>query len=148
MRRYALLLAVVSACSGSPTAPGDSFREIGSGTFSGFTEQQVVAVRDEATWVKVREQLVFGSGAAPPIDFAADTLVLVALGQRPTGGYTVRVESVARRGGVLEISAVEQAPGGSCVTIQALTQPFQVIAVTRTDQSVNAAWSRITRNCT
>jgi hypothetical protein len=142
------LAVLLPACHRSPTAPANSFRQIGSGAISELTTQQVLAVPDEATWAKVRERLVFASNDQPqPVDFAAERVVVVALGQRPTGGYSVRVESVAERGGVLEISAVEEAPGPSCLTTQALTQPFVVIAVARGNQGVSAAWSKTTRNC-
>lgn len=146
--RYLMILLTVAACSDSPTAPDTvTFREIGSGVFSQFSGTQVVVARDAQTWADVRTRLTFTGSVTPTVDFTKEMVSIVTLGQRPTGGFQVRVSAVTKRGNAIEIVAVEEAPGPTCATTQVITQPFTVIAMTRSDAGVDAAWSKATRNC-
>src|SRR6266480_2833169 len=59
--------------------------------------------------------------------FAPEQVVLVALGQRRTGGYDIRIDSVVQfqRASVAYVTAT--APGQNCVTTSALSQPVDLI---------------------
>ncbi|HSL24046.1 MAG TPA: protease complex subunit PrcB family protein [Vicinamibacterales bacterium] len=136
-----LAFALTFAACSVVTAPAVPFRHIGSGAFSAFSEQQVVVVRSAAEWETAQRQLGFGLHDAPrAIDFASEAAVIVALGTRPTSGYTVQVDEVRRRNGRYEVIAVELTPG-SCATAQVLTTPFEVIAIPRDADRVDVSWS-------
>src|SRR3989442_9299585 len=65
--------------------------------------------------------------AVPAVDFRTERVVLVALGQRSTGGYDIRIDSVVQfqRGSVTYVTATS--PGQKCGTTSALSQPVDVI---------------------
>ena len=70
-----------------------SFRIIaGTGESSGLTEPGLHVLRDrgdfERLWSVVQSQHS-ASLAAPHVDWSQETVVVVALGTRPTGGYTI-----------------------------------------------------------
>ncbi|MEQ9544625.1 MAG: protease complex subunit PrcB family protein [Marinobacter sp.] len=71
------------------------------------------------------------------VDFEREHLVLVGLGQKPTGGYGVTLESSAITEGVLELSVNVRQPSADTMVTQALTTPCAVIAVT------SQAWDRL-----
>jgi hypothetical protein len=65
----------------------------------------------------------------PQVDFANDVVVLVAAGQRSSGGHEITVRRAALANGRLLLEVVETKPGPNCMTTLALTQPVEVVAV-------------------
>jgi len=80
--------------------------------------------------------------------FPEDAVLLAAIDAN-TGGFRVVFDSVyvMPSGGVAAVYTVEQ-PGADCMVTQALTQPFQVIAVPRlSDDAVRFIQRRVTYSC-
>lgn len=71
------------------------------------------------------------------VDFEREHLVLVGLGQKPTGGYGVTLDSSTITDGVLELAVNVRQPAAGTMVTQALTTPCAVIAVTPD------AWNRL-----
>lgn len=71
------------------------------------------------------------------VDFEREHLVLVGLGQKPTGGYGVTLDSSAINDDVLELAVNVRQPSAGVMVTQALTTPCAVIAVTPD------AWDRL-----
>ncbi len=67
--------------------------------------------------------------AAPEIDFATETVVAVLMGERPTAGYSVRVDSVLVEGELITVrlDVVRPAPGD--IVAQVLTSPYLLFAL-------------------
>jgi hypothetical protein len=85
---------------------------------------------------------------SPPIvDFSTEIVVLIDLGGRPTGGYSVDVVRATATGQNLKIDWVETRPGANCVVTTALTRPFVFAAVSRRDGTVTFSGSVRTVNC-
>jgi hypothetical protein len=65
----------------------------------------------------------------PEVDFDEETVIVLLLGERPTGGYAVRIDEVIeRRTEVVVVVAVERPEPGEMVT-QALTAPYLVATI-------------------
>lgn len=108
---------------------------------SEFEAPAELVIRDRAAWESAwgrvnRAVTIDGPAAAPAVDFGASTVVLVALGQRGTGGYEVRVDDVVRGGGRTVVRYTVSEPGAGCMTTQALTAPVDVVRVPRIDGTV------------
>jgi len=67
------------------------------------------------------------------LDFGENDLVIVALGEQPTGGYSVTIESIQLAGGELAVTGKATAPGPDAVTTQALTYPYCAVSIPNTD---------------
>ncbi|MGV3708599.1 MAG: protease complex subunit PrcB family protein [Gemmatimonas sp.] len=65
---------------------------------------------------------------APTVDFAKTSLVLLALGDRNTGGYSVKTDSVSEQAGNVTVHFTVTSPGSDCMSAQMLTAPVQVIS--------------------
>lgn len=63
------------------------------------------------------------------VDFEREHLVLVSLGQKPTGGYGVTLDQSAIREGTLELTVNVRQPAADAIVAQVLTTPCAVIAV-------------------
>jgi PrcB C-terminal len=98
--------------------------------YSGLADPARLVISDAATWAVIWAQLNAGlqpRPSLPAVDFRTQQVLLVALGQRTTGGYDIRVDSVVlfALGSVAYVSAT--APGRNCLTTQALTQTVDLV---------------------
>ena len=78
--------------------------------------------------------------AVPEVDFDREAVIAVFLGERPTGGYGLRIDRVDLEGNDLFVDLVEVTPAAGSVTTQALTSPWLMIRVLR--GGIDVAWFR------
>jgi len=154
----AVLIAMAAACGGrDPQIPADAqemgLAPVGSAqqqSWSGFTERTRLVIRDQEAWGSAWST-VMGPSASPigppQVDFQSEMVVLAAMGQRNTGGYTIEIREAAANAEALYVSVVETSPGSGCVTTDALTQPVVMARVARHDGEVRFINNEVTRNC-
>jgi hypothetical protein len=102
--------------------------------YSGLKAAERLVIRDEATWRATWAAIGRNSTPVPPppaIDFEREMLVVAALGERSTGGYNIIVESASATGEALTVRIHSTAPGSSCLTTQAQTQPVDIARLPR-----------------
>ena len=88
------------------------------------------------------------SGEAPEIDFERHTLLAVASGARPSGGYSVAVQSVWEAESHVEVVALELRPFGRKCTVTAIvTYPVAFALIPRTNKSVRFTIKRADSMC-
>jgi hypothetical protein len=116
-----------------PAPASASFTRILTQRTSGFDEPAELVIRDraalESAWSRVFNQVV---GDPPPaVDFARETVILVATGGASSGGHSVQVDAIDRSGdgAVVHYTATSPAPG--CMTTQSLTSPVDVVRTSR-----------------
>jgi hypothetical protein len=63
-------------------------------------------------------------------------VVVAALGQRNSGGYTIRVDSALTTIDGLTVWITTTDPGSHCLTTAALTQPVDIASLPRIDGAV------------
>jgi PrcB C-terminal len=109
-------------------AEGDlEVRRLGVWSQSTYQTRERQVIRDAESLARVWAAL--GSEEQPRVDFATDIVVLVAAGQRPSGGHGIAVRRAALENGQLLLEVLETRPGAQCVATMALTQPVEVVAV-------------------
>lgn len=116
---------------------------------SGLESPVREVVRDADSWRRIWVRLS-GSGAsspAPDVDFAREMALVAAMGQRSTGGYAIRIESVERAGSGLAVRVVETSPGPTCGTGQALSRPADVVIVPRSALPVQWTVRQVVTDC-
>jgi hypothetical protein len=75
--------------------------------------------------------------ALPRVDFDKYTLLVLALGQRPTGGYSAVFQYAYESSSRIEVAALELRPNGKdCTTTQAFTYPVTFALIPRTEKPV------------
>ena len=71
------------------------------------------------------------------VDFTKYTLLVAALGTRPSGGYTVTIRDARDDGTVVHVSVLEVRPRGpDCAATALLTYPTTAALIPRTDKPV------------
>lgn len=123
-----------------PTTGGRvNFSEVASGTNANTAAAGVVLART-ASEARALYATAYGRQTGvptPPTLAAGETLVGVFMGQRPTGGYSVRVTSAAAQGTALALRVQVNAPGAGSITTQALTSPWTIVRVSGTFSSAS-----------
>jgi len=135
----ALLVACAAGTSrGSQAMTEHPFETILAAANSGISERRREVIRDEASWARLWAEIHTGLTPAPPlpaVDFTRQMLIAVALGTRPSGGFAVKVRSIATRGDRLEVSVAESCPGAGAMVTMSLTSPVEVVRLPRLTQT-------------
>ena len=161
MRFHGVLLSAAAvACGGVSMAPDPPpgavpvvrlRAEAPAFTFqSGFTARERLVVRDAAAWKEVWGHVsarLTPAPVLPQVDFAREMLIVAALGERPTGGYGIVVDSAEARSGLLLVTVRTIAPGKGCILTQALTQPVDIARVPRHEGPVDFEDRAEIRDC-
>ncbi|MGI5862288.1 MAG: protease complex subunit PrcB family protein [Myxococcales bacterium] len=115
--------------AGEPVAMGRCFEQHGGSRKRAFL---VVRTRPEwdALWSAPHGQ------PAPQLDFSEQMVLAAFAGRKPTAGYSIRVERVARAGAEQIVEVVESSPAPGCQLAEAPTYPFHLVAVPRWEGTV------------
>jgi hypothetical protein len=127
-----------SASSAAPSASATlSGGDVTNVDFARLTDAIPVARNDAAI------QIAFDAGQAqgmvaeaPPIDFTTQAVLCLSLGERPTGGWSVTVQSMSIVSGELQILAREVRPRAGEGTTQAFTYPADCVLLDRSQLPV------------
>jgi hypothetical protein len=96
------------------------------GQYGGPGEPGSAVAMDQGAWERAWKQV---GKDAPPLDFSKEVGVIVFIGEKPTGGWTVVFDEPGERGDDLVVRYHVQKPGG--FTTQALAQPWKARAFPR-----------------
>ena len=93
--------------------------------------------------------MTYGPGAPliPQVDFATREVLAVFDGSHSSGGYRITVESVEDTPLARVVSIVRVSPGATCITTSALTSPFQMVVVERTDLPIQRKERSVIEEC-
>lgn len=107
--------------------------------YSGFTAPARLVVRSEGEWREAWARIHQTRTPQPPlpaVDFARETVLLAALGERTSGGHGIVVDSVYDTGTELHAVVRRSSPGAGCVVTGALTQPVDAVRAPATGKPV------------
>lgn len=101
-----------------------------------------MVIRDREAWVEMWKR-IYGQqpideimALLPEVDFSREMLIVAALGERPTGGFGIIVDSACEREKELEI-VVRSISRVTCGGVtQSLTQPLDIVRLPKTELPV------------
>ena len=143
----ALVSAIAAACTGGgplvpqPDIPAGAVDvawsdagagHISHGYLSGYVSPARLVIDNDADWRAAWTKAYIGLSPAPnppAIDFSRWSVILVALGNRNTGGYNIAVTRLATTPDYLYAEVTSTSPGSRCGTTQALTQPYDIVRI-------------------
>jgi hypothetical protein len=124
------LMMITGSFGAEPEEP--KIRTLAKGAFSGIEKATELVVTNSTQWAEVWKKHSAQqqpAKALPEVDFKTNSVVLVALGRKPTGGYAVEVSDVRSSEGKTEILVKTRAPKPGGIQLQALSAPFHIVAV-------------------
>jgi hypothetical protein len=106
---------------------------------SGLEDSARLVVRDREAWEALWRRIHQRQSPLPPtpaVDFARQMVVAAALGTRPSGGYSIFVDSARGAGDGAVVVVRSVSPGARCGVTGALTEPVDVALVPRREGAV------------
>jgi hypothetical protein len=91
--------------------------------------------------------MLYTADTVPEIDFATNQIVLVDLGERTSGGYSIRVDSIYESEGALSINATEIKPGSTCFVTTAMMTPYVFLKVFSVGRVEAISWKSEVIDC-
>ena len=114
-----------------PTYPA-IFRSVGKGYRSGVRLPLQAVARSQNEWDAIWQQHLpsdAGARPAPSVDFEREIVVALFLGDKPSGGYDVRISRAEQSHGTLTIHYQERNPPSGGMVTQPLSQPFHIVRI-------------------
>jgi len=102
-------------------------RRLGEWSRTGIKEARRMVIKEANAWAEFWSEL--GVGDRPAVDFTRDVVIVVAAGERPSGGYEIAVSQVTQTNGELRVEVRETSPGPNCLSSSSLSQPVDVVVV-------------------
>lgn len=127
-----VLIVAGGGCVSPVSGHKMSWRTLSRGLTSGLEKPRREVFRDEVSFLKLWAEHAadVNRPALPPVvDFEREMVVLVALGNRPTGGYWIEVVDMELKGKTLKVLVGERTPSPGVIQVQHVTQPFQFVAL-------------------
>ena len=97
-----------------------------------------IVVEDQKGWEEVwsgMEGNVQPKPETPKVDFDKHKVIAVFMGRRMTGGYSVKITGIEENG-KLVVKVKESGPPPGAMVTMALTSPYHVMVVPKTDKPV------------
>lgn len=155
------LAAIGAACTlppaegASPKHPLIEARSVDLASSTGIRRQLNLLVNDnsqlQAIWKELwkgREEI---GGAPPQIDFNSQSVIVAALGGRPSGGYSVTIDVQLSSPTELSILVTEHKPdskpGSNCIVTAVVTYPTSVMTVPVAAKTATFRSRTITESC-
>lgn len=83
----------------------------------------------------------------PGIDFQRNTLLVIALGSRSSGGFGVAIESIREFPSEIQVTAYEITPSGDCVVAAVVTHPIAYALIPHTQKPVHFQLHKVSASC-
>ena len=108
---------------------------------SGPREETFRAVRSQTEWSTLWRTLSTNlpgpKSDAPYVDFRQFTMLVAALGTRPSGAYAVKIQDAVDDSTVIEVYVLEVRPTGpDCTATSDIAYPISIALIPRTDRRV------------
>lgn len=117
---------------------------------SGLRAPELLVVRDANAWRQTWTRIWDSTNptpALPDVDFAREIVIVAALGERSSGGYSILIDSATVSGAEVLVWVRAVSPGANCGTTAALTQPVDAARLTRTERPIRFRQDAQVRSC-
>lgn len=145
MLRFLFLLGVLlvpflaSTANGASEALVVEFEVIEQGDISGCVEETYIVVRTEAEWIEVweRHTTPYNPGPQyPQVNFAESMVLCAFMGERPTAGYRISVETIWVEEEIVHVEISKGSPEKGMLVAQVLTYPYVFVLFERREGEV------------
>jgi hypothetical protein len=113
-----------------------SFTTVDKGFYSGVREPLKVVISSQEEWAALWSRHASGRRPAslpPLIDFSAEMVIGLFLGEKSTGGHSVEITRAELDGSNLRFYYRERNPPPGAIVPQVLTQPYHLVSLSRSE---------------
>lgn len=125
-----LLATMISlqSCNTVKTIPMEDIEVLSESHYSQFTETQNLVVKSDAGLQSIYDRIATKE-ATPQINWNKNQVVLLAMGQRNTGGYSIAVDKVVYGKSEILVYYKTKGPKPGDMVTQALTAPYALFTI-------------------
>jgi hypothetical protein len=114
--------------SGKPEASEINYKVLKQEAYGGREAEANIVIKSQTDLNNVYDEL--GIGDAPKIDFSKQTVAVLFMGQKSSGGYSIGIENIKDNGQSVTISINKKSPEG--MATMALSQPYCIVSISTT----------------
>lgn len=129
-----LLLGAIIFASGCMTTL--SFETLSIGHYCGHVEKGNYVINSFHEWTELMERSHLSSIKLPRINFTNYTVIAAFMGERRTGGYSIKIKKIKDSGKKITVYIKERTPKKRVLKTMSLTQPYHVIKVEKIKKPV------------
>lgn len=134
-----LLAGVFLLFASQPQQAKPWIGRIAKGYYSGHTERAFYLIRDQAEFEDLWAKVYSNIDPIPPVpelDFSYVMVIAAFQGQQPSGGYEIVFQKRTVMEDVIQVRVFEYSPPPGCGVTGALTQPYDIVSIPRSDTPV------------
>ncbi|NOS86813.1 MAG: protease complex subunit PrcB family protein [Ignavibacteria bacterium] len=120
------------------------------GTYSAIEEKREILLNNNDDYQKLMTQVYSNLDQMPRIpvvDFNKNSVVAVFIGNRSNGGYMVVIDSISEGSKNLTVNITETTPGKNCMVTDAITRPFSLVKIPKTELKPVFKTKQIVKDC-
>ncbi|MBL4594663.1 MAG: protease complex subunit PrcB family protein [Flavobacteriales bacterium] len=139
------ILFLISCKSNEATTPVEtapksiSFNQLNAGTNGRFEANEYQVISNEQEFKKVWD-LAFANfmdkEPFPSVSFETQLVLLVAMGERNSGGYNISIKSIDETKTNVVVTVEESKPGSTCITTTVMAYPYQIVTIDKSKKEV------------
>ena len=152
VKMFFLILSVfLFSCSGSNGVMSKvEFEVLVNSFYSSVTEKKEIIATDRDEYIKIMNIAYEYLDRVPEIqevDFNRYIVIAVFMGAKTSGGYSITVDKIIEKSDKITVYINEISPGKNCITTDAITYPFELIKIPKTDKKIIFKTRGITKDC-
>ena len=119
------------------------------GTYSAIEDKREVLLNNNDDYQKLMADVYKNLDQMPRIpvvDFNKNSVVAVFIGNRSNGGFMVAIDSITETKN-LTVNLTETTPGSTCIVTDAITRPFTLVKIPKTEAMPVFKTKQIVKEC-
>lgn len=108
-------------------------------------QERVITTSEE--WADLWTEMFPTEMIASAIDFEEKMIIAVFQGEKNTGGYSIEITEIIEKDNSLKVYIKETVPGENCILTQALTSPYHIVELDKTDKEIKFMRTQSTTEC-
>lgn len=113
--------------------------ELHSGNNGGFKEETNQVITNKAEFEKIWKQAYANymiKEETPEVDFEKNVVLLVAMGEKSSGGHTIKITNATETSNNTIVNVLSTSPGKGCMTTESITYPFQIVQIEKPNKPI------------
>lgn len=136
MKKLLIVIAVALTTSCISTPVNEQpvpFATLARGNYCAVTKPQDHIIQSQAELQKFWKKLDLVEQKMPPIDFNAQTVLAIFMGEQTSGGYAIRIDRIVRTPKSIIVMVRKILPAKDEQVSMALSQPYILVSIPHTD---------------
>lgn len=107
-------------------------------------------IQNKAEWETLWEQINIGRIPTPPlleIDLSKYIILSASTGFHSSGGWSIKISKIEEYENKINVKVTINAPGKDCSVTTAITNPYTIISIEKTDKPINFNTETVATNC-